>query len=592
MSEFTDDPNVGAVSAGRDYVMPLSTAIQRYVEHGQHLHFASTPSRANAAIRELGRQFVDQKPDFTLSTTGFHSTAHLLGLLRLGRRYVSCFFGDNYPNPRPNALYAQLENEGFEIEQWSLGSYVAAFRAGARGEQCAVTNSLVGSDLGRDLALKGLYVERPDPFGDQRPVGFVKALRADIAFLHAAVGDEDGNALFCPPSCEGFHAALGTTRGAIVTVERIVHRSVLAHYPNFIPLPSHRVLAICPTPHGAHPQPLHVEPESLRALAYGDDFRHYELWRRMTLDVDLFCRFRRDVLDNRDDEVAYRNFVREWNEVPAVTQAARPNSHPIGKPLLRNWNSIPDDTRSTILAARAITKRVIEGRMNAVLAGIGQSFAAARLAKAILHRRGYFAELLVETGLSDFDPLTADGFLLGYRNILASKRLTDVDHVLGTLVCGNGSQCLGVIGAAQVDSFGNVNSTRVSGRLLVGSGGANDIASAANEIIVVTRAAPERFPVVADYVTSPGLRALSIVTECWELERKDVKSPWHVRQWLANSSNTDGPSNLPVWVNDACAVPSAAAPTDEELEMIESMSTNETPTLVQTSSINAVRSLA
>src|SRR5687768_17012444 len=106
--------------------IPLADAISRHVRPGMHLHFASTPARSNAAIRELARRFRGLSPDFVLSATGFHSSAHLLGLLRLAKKYVGCFFGDNYPAPRPNRLYQELANEGAVLEQWSLLSYVLA----------------------------------------------------------------------------------------------------------------------------------------------------------------------------------------------------------------------------------------------------------------------------------------------------------------------------------------------------------------------------------------------------------------------------------------------------------------------------------
>src|SRR5687767_1093562 len=96
--------------------LPLAEAITRHVRPGMHLNFASTPVRSNVAIRELARQFRQRAPGFTFSATGFHSTAHLLGLLRLGRRYIGCFFGDNHPTPRPNFLYQKLLSEGATLE--------------------------------------------------------------------------------------------------------------------------------------------------------------------------------------------------------------------------------------------------------------------------------------------------------------------------------------------------------------------------------------------------------------------------------------------------------------------------------------------
>jgi len=71
---------------------------------------------------------------------------------------------------------------------------------------------------------------------------------------------------------------------------------------------------------------------------------------------------------------------------------------------------------------------------------------------------------------------------------------------------------LGIIGGAQVDKFGNVNSTWISqpGRrdqikiMLAGSGGANDIATSANRVMIMMRSTKKNFVEHVDYITSPG----------------------------------------------------------------------------------------
>ena len=58
-----------------------------------------------------------------------------------------------------------------------------------------------------------------------------------------------------------------------------------------------------------------------------------------------------------------------------------------------------------------------------------------------------------------------------------------------------GTRTVGCLGAAEVDRHGSLNSTELAGgRFLVGSGGANDVASRATACVVVTLARPERLP--------------------------------------------------------------------------------------------------
>lgn len=68
----------------------------------------------------------------------------------------------------------------------------------------------------------------------------------------------------------------------------------------------------------------------------------------------------------------------------------------------------------------------------------------------------------------------------------------------------------GMIGAAQVDTHGNVNSTMLggsyerSGRRLPGSGGGNELASLCWKTILVMKHEPRRFVKQVDFITSPG----------------------------------------------------------------------------------------
>lgn len=71
---------------------------------------------------------------------------------------------------------------------------------------------------------------------------------------------------------------------------------------------------------------------------------------------------------------------------------------------------------------------------------------------------------------------------------------------------------VGMVGGAQVDKYGNLNSTAIFGdggyevpaTRLPGSGGANDIASSAKKTIVMINMQKRRFLEKVDYITSPG----------------------------------------------------------------------------------------
>src|SRR6266581_994128 len=107
------------------------------------------------------------------------------------------------------------------------------------------------------------------------------------------------------------------------------------------------------------------------------------------------------------------------------------------------------------------------------------------------------------------------------RNTLAPEliyTMADPPNILGTTQCldmlgvmsllQSGRVDLGFLGAAEVDRYGNLNSTEVrSGKgitRLPGSGGACDIASLAQRFVVIVEHYKRRLPERVSYMTSPG----------------------------------------------------------------------------------------
>jgi glutaconate CoA-transferase subunit B len=91
-------------------------------------------------------------------------------------------------------------------------------------------------------------------------------------------------------------------------------------------------------------------------------------------------------------------------------------------------------------------------------------------------------------------------------NILGATQCLDMLGVMSLLQSGRVD--LGFLGAAEVDRFGNLNSTEVRGpkanTRLPGSGGACDIASLAHRFVVLLEHNRQRLPERVSYMTSPG----------------------------------------------------------------------------------------
>lgn len=139
-----------------------------------------------------------------------------------------------------------------------------------------------------------------------------------------------------------------------------------------------------------------------------------------------------------------------------------------------------------------------------VFIGTGLPMVAAYFAKAT---QAPSATLLFESGVLDPEPKSIAKAVGDPRLVSTARR---VSGMLDSLLLLHGGRVdLGVLGCAQIDRFGNVNTTAIGdyakpSTRLPGSGGANDIASMAKRHVIVTRQTRRTFVEKVDYVTSPG----------------------------------------------------------------------------------------
>jgi len=87
-------------------------------------------------------------------------------------------------------------------------------------------------------------------------------------------------------------------------------------------------------------------------------------------------------------------------------------------------------------------------------------------------------------------------------------KLGGAREVLGCML-QRGLVNVGFLGGAQIDQYGNINSSYIGTyenpkTRFPGSGGANDIATNASKIFIITKHEKRRFPPKVDYITSPG----------------------------------------------------------------------------------------
>ncbi len=141
-----------------------------------------------------------------------------------------------------------------------------------------------------------------------------------------------------------------------------------------------------------------------------------------------------------------------------------------------------------------------------VFAGVGMPLVASVLAKR-LHAPNL--TIVLEGGI--VGPRIRPGQLPVSTNEMRcapdAAMLTDITDIF--LLAQRGYYDYGFLGTAQVDQFGNINTSFIGHPdapkvRLPGTGGANDIATSCNEVFIVTTHERRRFVETVDFVTSPG----------------------------------------------------------------------------------------
>jgi glutaconate CoA-transferase subunit B len=137
--------------------------------------------------------------------------------------------------------------------------------------------------------------------------------------------------------------------------------------------------------------------------------------------------------------------------------------------------------------------------------GIGQPNLAAMLAASLHAPR---LVMVYESGAVGAEP-TRLPFSIGDPCLVTGVASLQSMMDIFALFLQGGLIDTGLLGTAQVDRFGNLNSTVVGDYQkpkvrLAGSGGACDIATLAARVIVITPHEKQRFPERVDFVTTPG----------------------------------------------------------------------------------------
>ncbi|MBI2155247.1 MAG: glutaconate CoA-transferase [Candidatus Rokubacteria bacterium] len=513
------------LSEGPDKVTTLEEAVRRLVKPGSVLHLGTAHARANVHVRELVRQWWGKTPGFTIATVGLGSPWTALIHGRLVRRMITTFLGEGYPFPVPSPLIGKAVLEGrLEVQNWSMLTFPLRLLAGAMGVPFLPTRSLLGSSMEEDNSRQGDFQVADDPFGGEGRIGYARALVPDLSLLHAWAADRAGNTIIAPPMNENLYGAMAARGGAIVTVEKVVSSEFIRRHAPLVKLPGQYVAAVVEAPLGAHPGGMYGM-DVPQFEGYAEDlewilevrkaFRKAETaeaWiKEWMLDVPTQDHYLAKLGYAKIMEVKGRADTDAWvSELESLSE---------GLPAEPGYNATE---MMVVAASRMLAEKARAHRYRTFLAGVGNSNLAAWLAAYQLKQAGVDIELMAEAGMVGYLPRPGEPFVFSFRNFPSSKMLTDIFHVMGIFMGGRQNECLGSLAAGQIDKHGNINSTIIPGvTYITGSGGANDIASSAREVVVTLSQGRHRFVDKVPYITGPGQRVRTVVSDYGVYQKPD-----------------------------------------------------------------------
>jgi acyl CoA:acetate/3-ketoacid CoA transferase alpha subunit len=478
----------------------------------------------NALSRELIRQFRGKTPNFHLVTAGLQDLSVDLIHCALVKKATFGFCTESFPTRGPcRVIQRACRDSALEVENWSILALISRLKAAAMGLPFMPTFSIIGSSMAENN--QESFQMMKDPFGSGCDVGLVSALNPDISLIHGLASDRCGNVIMHQsfPSGEEAWGALAGREGVLVTVEKLVSTDFIRKHSHMVRIPAYRVRSVSMVPYGCHPAGLfNYGLEGIEAYDADNEYmkehrdaranpEKLDAWldqwiTEFPTEEDYFSKLvrkRMKHLKPREQRMGLSAFT--------DTRNASVDATPAGK-----------KEAMIVAAANVIKERVFSQEFRLILAGVGTSALAGWLAYYLLREEDYDVELIGGTGQFGYMPRPGLPHRpTSYPTARTTKMLSDVIHTYGVFVGGKNAKCLSVLGAVQIDKYGNLNTTRLAnGKYLIGPGGANDAANAPDVLVVINQSR-DRFVEKVPEITTPGKNVRTIVSDKGIFERAD-----------------------------------------------------------------------
>ena len=464
-------------------VTDLKTAIKNFVAGGDYLGIGGfgMDRIPAAALHEIVRQ---KKKHLTMAGhTATHDGQILLAGNCVDKIDAAYVVGIELLGLSPN--FRRVFQEGHvQVTEWTNATLAWRYKAAAMGLSFLPVRSM----LGTETIKYSRAIEYKCPFTGQM-YALVPACSPDISIIHVTRCDEFGNCQIDGITISDSDLARASKK-LIITTEEIISTEKIRSQSERTIIPFYLVDAVVHIPYGSYPGNMPGK--------YYLDVEHLNEWIEAEKDPVAFEKFlNKYIYDVKDwneylERCGGKKRLQELRSIELVEtlHATSPQSQ----------NAAFNMTEFMICAA----SRFLEDGKTVVV-GTGLPMLAAMLAQKthapnllMMFEAGGIAPLLPSLPMSVGDSRTH------YKSLVA----TSMPEIMET--CARGMVDYAFLGGAQIDKFGNLNSTIIGSDYerpkvrLPGSGGANDLASLCWNTIIIIKMDKHKFVEKLDFLTTPG----------------------------------------------------------------------------------------
>ncbi len=439
-------------------------------------------------VYEMIRQ---KKRQLTMAgKTAVHDLDLLVGSGCVNKVEVAYSFGHELRGLSPSSRRAVETGKCKVIGEISNAGYQWRFLAAMMGLPFIPTRVMLGSDTFNRSSAK--VVE--DPFSG-KPICLLPACYPDVAIIHVPRCDMYGNAQIDGITIEDFELSRAARR-LIITTEEIIDIKRIRSEPYRTIIPYYLVDAVVEAPFGSHPCQM--------PYLYFFDEDHIAEWLSLSKTDDGVEQYLEKYVYGVDGFEEYLKRIGGAKKL-ALLRRIEKMEEPMSAPWIKKSNGtqkIKEPYSSTEMLA-CVASKTLEDKKS-VFVGTGLPMIAAMLAK-----RTHAPNLLLffeAGGIGPEIPVLpiSVGDSRTFHMAIAASSMHD-----SMSMAQAGYIDYGFLGAAQIDVYGNINTTVIGvyehpKTRLPGSGGANDVGTLCDKTIIIMRQDKHRFVEKVDFCTTPG----------------------------------------------------------------------------------------